>query len=415
MITNKFLDNLKNKGITPGLERIKKMSSRLSNPQNDFKSIHIAGTNGKGSVCNIIYRILKNSGYKTGLYTSPELYELNERIVINDKNIQDDYIINFIKKYRNKIKKYDLSYFETLTALTFQYFSDNNIDYAILETGMGGRFDATNIVTPETYAITSISKDHEQYLGPTLEKIVREKAGIIKSGISGVLSKQKPQIKSQLLSFAQKRNSYLKYAPELINIKVLDKQIGKQKLKISWNETILKEVSFNMISEYQLENLSTAICTLQSLENNIQKENIKKGIESVSLSGRLEIIQRSPITYFDVAHNPAAIEKVINFLNKRHKSQKINILLALRKNKDYKKIGKKLKKSKGNLFITETNSRKSLKAKKLFDYYKNYLHFDNVEKIYNFDKIVGKITESDSVWLITGTHDLAPLIEKIIN
>ena len=96
MITNKFLDNLKNKGITPGLERIKKMSSQLSNPQNDFKSIHIAGTNGKGSVCNIIYRILKNSGYKTGLYTSPELYELNERIVINDKNIQDDYIINFI-------------------------------------------------------------------------------------------------------------------------------------------------------------------------------------------------------------------------------------------------------------------------------------------------------------------------------
>ena len=207
--TLEYLYQLHNRGIKLGLENVNKILNECDNPHNEFKSIHLAGTNGKGSTASIIAKILQNTGLKVGLYTSPHLINFNERIRINGHPISNNEIINFTKKHRNFFEKHSITFFEATTAMAFDYFRKNNVDIAVVETGLGGRLDSTNVLSPIHTIITEIDFDHTHLLGDSVEEITAEKCGIIKKQIPVVIQNQTNKIKTIIKEECLKKKSKL--------------------------------------------------------------------------------------------------------------------------------------------------------------------------------------------------------------
>ncbi len=302
---NSYLDWLNRSqlhGIKPGLKRIKNILKLLNNPHHGIKTIHIAGTNGKGSTSVILKEILINHGFKVGLYTSPHLFKINERFQINNSIIEDDEIEEYLKVIKNKIEDLPATYFEITTALAFLYFFEKKVDIAIIECGMGGRLDATNVVKPEVSVITSIGWDHTKYLGKDLSKIAYEKAGIIKKGTPFIVG----MIKKNLIPIFQKKANRMKSPIFLANkdfyIKFKDNK---------WNykgkyEFLNLELNFK--GYYQGNNLACALKALEILEDKkflaISEKEIRKALKEVFFIGRYNIFKiKNKTLLIDVAHN----------------------------------------------------------------------------------------------------------------
>ncbi|MEK6869330.1 MAG: folylpolyglutamate synthase/dihydrofolate synthase family protein, partial [Nanoarchaeota archaeon] len=265
---------------TLGLDRIESLLKKLGNPEKKLRCIHVAGTNGKGSVCAMISSILTGAGYKVGLYTSPHLKKFNERIRINNKLISDKDIV----KYYLKIKKYvtNQSFFEITTAMAFLYFADKKVDFAVLEVGLGGRLDATNVVTPLVSIITNIGLEHTKYLGNTIKKVAYEKAGIIKNNVPVVTAAEGIAL-AAIKKISNERNSRLYIA----NKKNANYRIGLK-------------------GEFQKLNAAMAIKAIGILKNNygvkIKKSNVKKGLLNAKWPGRFQFLEKNILV--DCAHNP---------------------------------------------------------------------------------------------------------------
>ena len=273
-----------------------KASEILGNPHLDFKSIHIAGTNGKGSTSHMISSVLQEAGYKVGLYTSPHLKDFRERIKINGNIISKRLVINFIKKHKSNFEKIHMSFFELTVAMAFNYFSEENIDIAVIECGLGGRLDSTNIILPEVSVITNISLDHTDLLGDTLEKIALEKSGIIKENTPVIIGRKQKETKRIFEQKASKQNSKIIYAKNF-NYKC------------------------DLKGHYQKENIDTAITTIKNLDKfKIDEKDIKKGLNNIvkntSLLGRWQIISNEPLIICDTAHNIDGLNAVVNQINK---------------------------------------------------------------------------------------------------
>jgi len=273
-----------------------KASEILGNPHLDFKSIHIAGTNGKGSTSHMISSVLQEAGYKVGLYTSPHLKDFRERIKINGNIISKRLVINFIKKHKSNFEKIHMSFFELTVAMAFNYFSEENIDIAVIECGLGGRLDSTNIILPEVSVITNISLDHTDLLGDTLEKIALEKSGIIKKNTPVIIGRKQKETKRIFEQKASKENSKIIYAKNF-NYKC------------------------DLKGHYQKENIDTAITTIKNLDKfKIDEKDIKKGLNNIvkntSLQGRWQIISNEPLIICDTAHNIDGLNVVVNQINK---------------------------------------------------------------------------------------------------
>ena len=273
-----------------------KASKILGNPHLDFKSIHIAGTNGKGSTSHMISSVLQEAGYKVGLYTSPHLKDFRERIKINGNMISEGSVINFIKKYKSNFEKIHMSFFELTVAMAFNYFSEENIDIAVIECGLGGRLDSTNIISPEISVITNISLDHTDLLGDTLEKIAIEKSGIIKKNTPVIIGRKQKETKHIFEQKASKENSKIIYAKNF-NYKC------------------------DLKGFYQKENIDTAITTIKNLNKfKIDEKDIKKGLNKIvkntSILGRWQIISNEPLIICDTAHNIDGLNEVVNQINK---------------------------------------------------------------------------------------------------
>ena len=273
-----------------------KASEILGNPHLDFKSIHIAGTNGKGSTSHMISSVLQEAGYKVGLYTSPHLKDFRERIKINGNIISKRLVINFIKKHKSNFEKIHMSFFELTVAMAFNYFSEENIDIAVIECGLGGRLDSTNIILPEVSVITNISLDHTDLLGDTLEKIALEKSGIIKENTPVIIGRKQKETKRIFEQKASKENSKIIYAKNF-NYKC------------------------DLKGHYQKENIDTAITTIKNLDKfKIDEKDIKKGLNNIvkntSFLGRWQIISNEPLIICDTAHNIDGLNAVVNQINK---------------------------------------------------------------------------------------------------
>ncbi len=330
----------------------------LKNPERKFKSIHIAGTNGKGSTSHMLAAVFQQAGYKTGLYTSPHLKDFRERIKINGREIPKKYIVNFVDKYKNKLEKIEPSFFEWTVGLAFKYFADEEVDIAIIEVGLGGRLDSTNVIKPILSLITNISYDHTNLLGNTLEKIATEKAGIIKPKIPVIVSETQDKIKQVFIKKAKENKSQLFFADKLfVHIKeAYMPKIGitSHLYKSGGEEPI---VLIDLLGTYQKYNLAGVLTALTLLKKDfkIKEHHIEDALVEVKkltgLRGRWEILsKKNPRIICDTGHNKDGIKQVMRSVNREYASKwvkgKMHVVFGAVSDKDVSEIFALLKTNK---------------------------------------------------------------------
>ena len=294
----------------------------LGNPHHNFKSVHIAGTNGKGSTSHMLASVFQEAGYKTGLYTSPHLRDFRERIRLNGEMIPEENVVSFIAEHKEQFEKMELSFFEMTVGMAFDYFAKEKVDIAIVEVGMGGRLDSTNLITPELSVITNIGLDHVKFLGDTMEKIAGEKAGIIKHNIPVVIGETQPETHQVFEDKAAACQSPIYFADQIFDCnKIHIESNTVQKFDIWKNsELYLEAIDIPLMGNYQKKNLTTVICALDLLREKFGltdddiREGIAKVIRNTHLMGRWQILNDDPLTIADTGHNVAGITEVVQQL-----------------------------------------------------------------------------------------------------
>lgn len=334
-----------------GLERINEVCRRLNNPQDNFKCIHVAGTNGKGSVCTFVSSVLKQAGYKVGVFVSPYITDFCERIQINGEHINRDDMCRLSQCVIDT--GVTLTEFEFITAVGFLYFSENEIDIAVLETGLGGRFDATNIITaPLVSVITKIGLDHTAVLGDTLEKIAIEKCGIIKSNTVVTSCSQSQEVFSVIKA----------YAPNFI---VANKNSLKNvKISILGNEFLYKNVHYKTVlgGDFQVENALIAIETIKNCGLEITDNDIKSGLENAFIPARLEVVSEKPLIVIDGAHNTDGADALCTVFKKQ---KNITAIIGVMRDKNYKEVLSKTLPLCENVICTSPKVSRALPADEL--------------------------------------------------
>ena len=295
--------------------------NHLKNPENKFKTVHVAGTNGKGSTSSMLASILQESGYKVGLYTSPHLKDFRERVRINGEMISEDFVVDFVAENKSFFEANELSFFEMTVGLAFDYFAKEAVDIAIIEVGMGGRLDATNVITPLISVITNIGLDHTQFLGNTLEAIAAEKAGIIKQNTPVVIGEYTEETKPVFVAKAEENNAPIYFAQEIPDV----------------------TYECGLLGDYQVHNKKTVLLTVNLLKVtfDITEENIKAGFKNVVLNtgllGRWQVLQEKPFVVCDTAHNSHGLKIVLNQI-KKHKFTTLHVVLGVVNDKDLASI-----------------------------------------------------------------------------
>jgi len=324
------------------LDNTIKLLSLLDNPHRKFKSVHVAGTNGKGSTSHMLASVFQEAGYKTGLYTSPHLIDFRERIRINGEMIPKENVVAFIEKYKDQFENIGLSFFEMTVGMAFDYFANEKIDIAIVEVGMGGRLDSTNLITPELSVITNIGLDHVKFLGDTLEKIAYEKAGIIKPNVPVVIGETQAETKQVFTDKARECNSEIFFADTIFECNRIETyhNIEMQQFDIWKNSTLyIDNLHVPMLGLYQKKNVTTAICALDLLKEkfNLSIDDIRDGIEktlvNTHLMGRWQILSKDPLVIADTGHNADGIREVAMQLAQLQ-CDKLHIVLGVVNDKD---------------------------------------------------------------------------------
>ena len=349
----------------------------LNDPQHQFKSIHIAGTNGKGSTSHMLAAILQEAGYKTGLYTSPHLKDFRERIKINGEMIPPGFVIDFVQRTDAITKKIEPSFFELTVCMAFDYFAKEKVDIAVIETGLGGRLDSTNVITPLLSIITNIGYDHMNILGNTLEAIAMEKAGIIKPHTPVVIGEYLPQTKKLFLDKADAMNAPVCFAMddyEVFNITYSEKLLGCEVR--SRRDDITESFLLDLTGFYQVKNL----CTVMSAEGilmekgfKIKSESEKNALQNVKeltgFHGRWEMIKEKPAIILDVAHNEDGIKQILNQLHLMYENRpsvNIHFVIGMVKDKEIERVLKLLPSS-ANYYFTNANIPRAMPHENLKD------------------------------------------------
>lgn len=332
----KYLYGLRRLGIKAGLEHTRRLLSACGNPDRNLNIIHIAGTNGKGSVSANIASILKHAGYHTGIYTSPHLVHFNERIRIDGEPISDRNIVRFVSNYKTEIDRIEATFFETTTALALWYFKEKSADVCIVETGLGGRLDSTNVIAPGLTVITPVDMDHMEYLGDTLSEIAGEKAGIIKNNIPVVLAPQAAEARAVILETSEQKNAAV--------FEIQDRDI--QDIHISPEGTTFQfrgeRFKTPLIGYHQALNASLAVDAVRAYDGRVEPEIIRQGLKRVVWPGRLQLMQKDPPVFYDVAHNPRGIEAILSTLEGME-YKKLAGVIALKGDKDLNTMAEKIR------------------------------------------------------------------------
>ncbi|MBX2906493.1 MAG: bifunctional folylpolyglutamate synthase/dihydrofolate synthase [Taibaiella sp.] len=357
--------------LKPDLSNTIKLCEALGNPQTQFRSIHIAGTNGKGSVSHGLSSALNYCSYKTGLYTSPHLVDFRERIRINGEMVSEEWVIKFVEVNKNLIEEIQPSFFEITVAMAFQYFAEQGVDVAVIETGLGGRLDSTNIITPVISIITNISYDHKDLLGDTLGAIAAEKAGIIKQGIPVVIGEQHPETERVFFEHAIHKQTAVHYADSLWGMVRVKQDEKYQYYKVVDNaRREMFDMHTDLRGAYQQHNLKTIFTAAEMLSHrgfNLPIEKVCKALEQVKrrtgLKGRWDILQSSPLVVCDVAHNPAGLAQVLDQFSQVAEGTK-HILLGFVSDKDVS-AALDLFPGDATYYFTNANIQRALPAEEL--------------------------------------------------
>ncbi|RJQ55288.1 MAG: bifunctional folylpolyglutamate synthase/dihydrofolate synthase [Nitrospiraceae bacterium] len=366
-----YLYSLQKHGIKLGLANTEKMMRILGNPHTSFRAVHIAGTNGKGSTSAAIASILQENGFKTGLFTSPHLVSFTERIRINNTRIEEAEVIKIASLVHDSIKRTDLTptFFEFVTAMAFHYFSEKNVDWAVIETGMGGRLDATNIIKPEASVITNISLDHNEFLGGALADITREKAGIIKPGIPVITSSGKPEVTGQLSDIAEKRGSEIHVYGRDFKGSLLKMDAGHISFDYAGCNNY-SGLSMPLTGRYQLYNGCAAVKTCEVLRErgvSISDNAVKKGLLNVRLEGRLECVSENPRVFVDGAHNPEAAESLADSIGELFPRKKVVLVTGIMADKDIRGILQPLTGISETVILTKPAYERAAPPERLMD------------------------------------------------
>lgn len=364
---------------------------KLDFPEKKFKSIHVGGTNGKGSTSHIIASILQEAGYKVGLYTSPHLKNFTERIRINGVEVSRDFVIDFIKENKSFLEKQGLSFFEMTVGMAFDYFAKQKVDIAIIEVGLGGRLDSTNIITPEVSVITNIGLDHTQFLGETLPEIAFEKAGIIKKNIPVIIGEEQEEVKDIFLKKAKECDSELQFASD--------------------DDTVFK---IDLLGVYQQKNARTAALAIKKLKGfTILESHIKNGLLSVvkntNLKGRWQVLQECPRVICDTAHNKEGLTIVLNQL-KKEQYKKLHVVLGVVSDKSLDLLG--LFSKKAHYYFCQPDIQRGLNVESLEEKAKEFQLFgekySSVNEAYNSAK--ENATSQDMIYIGGSTFVVAEIL-----
>jgi dihydrofolate synthase/folylpolyglutamate synthase len=371
-------------GIKFGLKKIEKLLEFLDNPQDSLRIIHVGGTNGKGSVCAMLSSILTDAGFRVGVNTSPHLSEFTERIQINGEHISKAKVIeyaNLLKDIREKVNSETefgyATYFEVVTAMALQYFADNKVDYVILEVGLGGTFDATNVVMPIISVITNIGLDHTEHLGDTLTSIAENKAGIIKPRIPVLTSNNDQEIVNVISKVCSKCNSQLYQLGKDIQYNLLESATDRTIIKYNGKNFNISKLTIPLIGKHQAENAAVAVgvIDLLSLDNSkkwkISEGNIKNGLENTHWPGRLEIMQKAPLVLLDGAHNQTGAA-TLNGAIELFKYKNLSMVFGCSEEKNINSILHEILQKANKLYITQADIRRAAKPDQILKVIEKY-------------------------------------------
>ena len=354
-------------GIVLGLETIETILKGLGNPHKRFKSIHIAGTNGKGSVASALSTILSASGYRVGLYTSPHLVHFNERIMINTKPISDQRVVDAYTAVSHQDQgARKATFFELTTAMAFHEFAAHQVEWAVIETGMGGRLDATNIINPELSIITNISIEHKTYLGNTIAKIAGEKGGIIKEGkpvITGV--RQKSAIQTLEKIAANQRSTLYRLGKDF-----KARKNKNQTFTYHGINEIMPNMETGLLGNYQVENASLTLAACELLKQNgvsLSLDKIREGLKTNIWPGRLETLSTHPRILVDGAHNLAAVKNLKRFLKESVEKEKLTLVIGILEDKPHKEMLRDLIPLAKKIILTKPDNQRSTPPEKLIE------------------------------------------------
>ncbi|MEO8046599.1 MAG: folylpolyglutamate synthase/dihydrofolate synthase family protein [Nitrospirota bacterium] len=363
-----YLYRLQQHGIKLGLETIMALTARLGMPQNRYRTLHIAGTNGKGSTAAMAAAMLQAAGYRVGLYTSPHLVDFRERIRVNGEMIPELRVAQLTDQLQALSQpEQSPTFFEYTTAMAFQHFADTAVDVAVLEVGLGGRFDATNVVTPMACAITTIALDHQAYLGSTLSSIAFEKAGIIKPGVPVVLGRLEDDAWRTIEQVARERQAPVFRIGEHFHTE------GEEPQQFSYRGLGMRcdGLTCVLAGRHQLDNAACALALLEAAAPQgivITSEAVRTGLQAVSWAGRLEVVDRRPTILLDGAHNPAAATALADFLtgaDRLHPSRPVVLVLGMMRDKDHRGFVEPLRSLVDEVVLTQADLPRSATAQEL--------------------------------------------------
>lgn len=423
--TMDYIKNTAKFGMNFGLQRTEKILELMGNPHKQLKLVHIAGTNGKGSTTSMLSQILIESGYKTGMFTSPYIEEFQERIQINNENIPKDRLCEIISKVKiaiDEVIKLGFDHpteFEIITCAMFLYFYEEKTDIGVIEVGLGGRLDSTNVINPILTIITSISYDHINILGNNLGDIANEKAGIIKDRVPLILYPQQEEVRKNILQKAKEKNSEVieisKNCGELIEV-VDNREYILQKVILNCKKSY--ELNLSLLGKHQILNAAVVVTAIEVLGNHgleISEENIKNGLENVRWKGRLEIIKKEPLIVIDGAHNLDGIESLTENINTYFKYNKLKLILGILSDKDVYKMVEKIVPLSDKVYTVTPNSERAEIASELKKVVKEYN--ENVESYVSYSDALNEAINDasvDDLILISGSLYMIGDMRKLI-
>lgn len=409
-----LFQNIGKDAYKEGLDNTIILDNHFNNPHKKFRTIHIAGTNGKGSCSHTIAAILQLAGYKTGLYTSPHLIDFSERIKVNGEPVEKEFVIDFVKQNKDFFEPLHPSFFELTTAMAFLYFAEKKVDVAVIEVGLGGRLDCTNIITPDLSIITNISFDHTQFLGNTLKDIAKEKAGIIKEKKPVIIGEYTPETKTVFEDKAKSTNSDIIFAEDN---KLINGYKQTENGLLLYKSDKIKDLYGELNGLYQVKNTNTilnAVYKLIELGYNIDETNIKNGFRNVchltGLMGRWQKLEENPTIICDTGHNIGGMKYIVEQLS-RMKYDKLHIIIGMVNDKDINGVISLLPKN-AKYYFTQASVKRALPAEQVKKIANNHglkgEAYSSVEKALTIAKNNAK--ENDLIFIGGSTFIVADLI-----
>ncbi len=412
-----YVYSLESFGIKLGLERIMFLLKKLDNPEKKMRIIHVAGTNGKGSVCAILGSVLSEK-YRVGVYTSPNLVDIRERITINGRMIsKKDFgkIITDIKKINVSSSFGHPTFFETLTALALKYFYEKNVEYAVLEVGLGGRLDATNIVKPLISVITNVSMEHEEVLGDTLEKIAGEKAGIIKKNVPVVTSAENKKVLGVIKRVCRRKKCKLIDIHRNVKINKISHDLNGQMFNLQTQKNKYFNLRIPLLGRHQLVNAATALFVVELL-GGFSEMDVRKGFSKTKWPGRLEIINKKPLIVVDGAHNPDGMRKLKSAIVEYFNYDNLILILGILSDKDIKKMVKIISPLSDRIIITKPDSKRAADPEIIRNEAERYINRVVVKEGVNHALDYAKsFAKKNDMILITGSLYTVGDVKRVIN